>query len=165
MKYNTTMTVKQLTEAAEALGLKVTRKMKKADIIDLLEKADTAAAADQETPVAVQLAAEETKTTDAEPVKKLTVAEMLLDRLAVGGLANEYDYTVNAKGHVLLKLEGSKETVARIRGTKNGAYVFPGRTLKKVWEEMGVVMEYHKGWANEWCVFCSTPEELFKVLV
>lgn len=158
MKYNK-MNKTQLTALALDREMFVAEDAKKADIIAMLEADDTNEAAKNVTTEAAE------KKTAEKKAPKLTVAEMLLDRLAVGGLSTEFEYSINAKGHVLLKLPNVRETVARIRGTKNGAYVFPGKTLKKAWEEAGYEMEYHKGWANEYCIFCATPERLFTVLL
>lgn len=72
-----------------------------------------------------------------------------------------YIFRTNNKGHILIsKADGDKTAYARIRPLKDGAYIFPGKTLKATRSDW----EFHEGWANEYALKVGDWTEVAEVL-
>lgn len=72
-----------------------------------------------------------------------------------------YIFRTNKKGHILIsKADGDKTAYARIRPLKDGAYIFPGKTLKATRSDW----EFHEGWANEYALKVGDWAEVAEVL-
>lgn len=72
-----------------------------------------------------------------------------------------YIFRTNNKGHILIsKADGDKTAYARIRPLKDGAYIFPGKTLKATRSDW----EFHEGWANEYALKVGDWAEVAEVL-
>lgn len=136
--------------------------MPKADFMPIFEayKVEQKALAEQaESEASAPVDPEPTsapEATEAPKTRKHPTADAFLANIPA-----TYIFRTNAKGHILIsKAEGDKTAYARIRPLKDGAYIFPGKTLKATRSDW----EHHEGWANEYALKVANWDEVATVL-
>lgn len=104
------------------------------------------------------------KVTSTKPETTAAPKTTTAQRLAADAerLIGYYTLYTNAKGHVYIRDNESKQTLAKVRTCKHGVYLMPRTDMIDALPDRG--WEYHPGWASKFCLTLPDMTAVWAVL-